>query len=75
MDKFDFEKAVKKLVAGKKIGGKDGVLAPLVKELVEAALEAEIESHIADKVIWQYPKNRLKPNLTYLKRNGETNTL
>ena len=51
MEKFNFEKAVKELLAGKKIGGKDGVLAPLVKELVEAALEAEIESHIADEVL------------------------
>jgi len=51
MERFDFNKAVKKLLAGKKIGGKDGVLAPLVKELVEAALEAEIESHIADEVL------------------------
>lgn len=51
MERFDFKKAVKELLAGKKIGGKDGVLAPLVKELVEAALEAEIESHIADEVL------------------------
>ena len=51
MERFDFNKAVKELLAGKKIGGKDGVLAPLVKELVEAALEAEIESHIADEVL------------------------
>jgi len=40
MEKFDFEKAVKELLASKKIEGKDGVLAPLVKELVEAVLEA-----------------------------------
>ena len=51
MEKFDFEKAVKELLAGKKIGGKDGVLTPLIKELVEVALEAEIESHIADEVL------------------------
>ena len=57
MEKFDFEQAVKELLAGKKIGGKDGVLAPLVKELVEAALEAEIESHIADEVL-QGKRNR-----------------
>ena len=49
MEKFDFEKAVKELLAGKKIGGKDGVLDLLVK-LVEAAFEAEIESYIADEV-------------------------
>ena len=57
MEKFDFNKAVKELLAGKKIGGKDDVLAPLVKELVEAALEAEIESHIADEVL-QGKRNR-----------------
>ena len=39
---FDFENAVQELLAGKQIGGKDGVLAPLIKELVEAALEAEV---------------------------------
>ena len=57
MGRFDFDKAVKELLAGKKIGGKDGVLAPLVKELVEAALEAEIESHIANEVL-QGKRNR-----------------
>ena len=57
MEKFNFEQAVKELLAGKKIGGKDGVLAPLVKELVEAALEAEIESHIAEEVL-QGKRNR-----------------
>jgi len=57
MERFDFNKAVKELLAGKNIGGKDGVLAPLVKELVEAALEAEIESHIANEVL-EDKKNR-----------------
>ena len=57
MERFDFEKAVKELLAGKKISGKDGILAPLVKELVEAALEAEIESHIANEVL-KGKKNR-----------------
>ena len=57
MERFDFNKAVKELLAGKKIGGKDVVLAPLVKELVEVALEAEIESHISDEVL-QGKRNR-----------------
>jgi transposase-like protein len=57
VERFDFEKAVKELLAGKKIGGKDGVLAPLIKELVEAAFEAEIEAHIANEVL-QGKKNR-----------------
>ena len=40
-EKFNFEKAVEGLLSGKKIMGKDGVLTPLIKELVEAALEAD----------------------------------
>ncbi len=50
-EKFDFNQAVKELLAGKKISGKDGILSPLIKQLVEAALEAEVESHIADEVL------------------------
>ena len=50
-EKFDFEKAVKDLLSGKKVTGKDGVLTPLIKELVEAALEAEIESHIREEIL------------------------
>lgn len=59
---FDFNEAVQQLLAGKKISGKDGVLAPLVKQLVEAALEAEVESHITQDVL-SGNKNR---------RNGKT---
>ena len=47
---FDFNEAVKEIMGGKSISGKDGALAPLVKQLVEAALEAEAESHIAQDV-------------------------
>ena len=47
---FNFNDAVQDLLAGKNINGKDGVLAPLVKQLVEAALEAELDSHITEDV-------------------------
>jgi putative transposase len=47
---FDFNDAVQDIMNGKNISGKDGVLAPLVKQLVEAALEAELESHISQDV-------------------------
>ena len=33
---------------GKNITGKYGLLTPLIKQLTEAALEAEVESHIAN---------------------------
>ena len=35
----------------KKLTGKGGLLAPLIKQLTEAALEAEVESHIANDVL------------------------
>ncbi|MCU5783480.1 ISsod5, transposase [Alcanivorax balearicus MACL04] len=49
-DKFDFDNALKALQSGKAITGKDGVLTPLIKQLTEAALEAELDSHLADDV-------------------------
>jgi putative transposase len=48
---FDFDKALKAIQSGQAISGKDGILAPLLKQLTEAALEAELESHIADDVV------------------------
>ena len=49
-EKFDFEAALKAIQSGQAITGKDGVLAPLVKQLTEAALEGELDSHLADEV-------------------------
>ena len=45
---FDFEKALSELQAGKDLTGKDGVLMPLIKQLTEAAITAEIEHPIAN---------------------------
>ena len=49
-EKFDFGAALKAIQSGQAITGKDGVLAPLVKQLTEAALEGELDSHLADDV-------------------------
>jgi len=49
-EKFDFEKALEALKAGKPITGKDSVISPLIKQLTEAALEAEIDTHLAKEV-------------------------
>lgn len=45
-NKFNFNDAVKALQDGKSLNGKDGVLTSLVKQLTEAALQAEIELHL-----------------------------
>jgi len=43
---FDFNKALEQLQAGQGLTGKDGVLTPLIKQLTEAALKAELEQHL-----------------------------
>ncbi|ABE55340.1 transposase, mutator type [Shewanella denitrificans OS217] len=44
---FNFEQALKDLQAGKNLTGKDSILGPLIKQLTEAALQAELEQHSA----------------------------
>lgn len=56
---FDFEKALKLLQNGQLLTGKDGILTPLIKQLIEAALSAELDSHLA---------NDITPN----RRNGKS---
>ena len=43
---IDTEAILQHIREGKALGGKDGALAPLIKQLTEAALQAEIESHL-----------------------------
>lgn len=49
MQNFDFNEALKAIQAGKPITGSDGVLTPLIKQLTEAALSAEIDSYLEQK--------------------------
>lgn len=46
---FDFEEALEALKAGQDLNGKNGILTPLIKQLTEAALAAELEQHIESK--------------------------
>lgn len=49
---FDYEQfeseALKSLQAGKPLEGKNGILAPLIKRLVEAGLNGEMDAHLSD---------------------------
>lgn len=51
-EKFDFEafkrEAIEKLRNKEPLTGKNGVLQPLIKQIIEAALEAEIEGHLTE---------------------------
>jgi putative transposase len=42
---FDFDTALSARQDGQKLTGKDGILTPLIKQLAEAALEAEMAVH------------------------------
>ena len=44
-EEFDFDVALAALQDGQGLTGKDGILTPLVKQLTEAALQAELEAH------------------------------
>lgn len=47
-EKFDFDAALEALRSGKDLTGKDGVLTPLIKQLTEAALSAELDQHLSE---------------------------
>lgn len=40
---FDLEQAIKALQSGQDLTGKDGFLTPLIKQIIEAALKAELD--------------------------------
>ena len=44
---FDMEAAIKALREGKDLSGQDGILTPLIKQLTEAAMKAELDEHLA----------------------------
>lgn len=64
LDGFDFaafeKEAAKQLKAGKSLSGKDGVLTPLIKRIIEQALQGELETHLETE--------QEEPN----RRNGKT---
>jgi transposase-like protein len=46
---FDMEAALKALREGQSLTGKDGILTPLIKQLTEAAIQAELDEHLAEE--------------------------
>lgn len=52
LSQFDFgkfqEEAISQLKSGQPLTGKDGVLTPLIKQILEVALDGEMESHLSD---------------------------
>lgn len=54
---FDFQKALKAIQSGKPLLGKGGILTPLIKNLTEAALEDELESHLGQEIAANRQRN------------------
>jgi len=52
LNNFNFEdfkeEALSQIKSGQSLTGKDGVLTPLIKQLLEAALEGEIDAHLSE---------------------------
>lgn len=46
---FDIDAAINALREGKTLSGQDGILTPLVKQLTEAAMQAELDAHLASE--------------------------
>jgi len=66
-DKFDFDdfekEAICRLKSGEDLTGKDGILTPLVKKILEKALEAELEQHIQEDDTPNRRNGRLKKQM------------
>lgn len=52
LNNFDFnqfqQEAIAKVKSGQTLLGKEGVLTPLIKQILEAALEGEMDAHLSD---------------------------
>ena len=68
---FDFQKALKAIRSGKPITGKDGVLTPLIKNLTEAALEGELDSHLGQEIAANRKNGKSKKTIKSLNGSFE----
>lgn len=70
---FDFSQfraaAIEQLKSGQSLTGKDGILTPLIKEILEASLEGEMDNHLAECKAENEP-NRRNGRLTKTIKTG-----
>ncbi len=71
---FDFEKALKAIQSGQPLLGKEGILTPLIRDLTEAALEGEIDSHLGQEIAANRRNGKSKKTIKALNGNFELNT-
>lgn len=71
---FDFPDALKAIQSGKPLLGKEGILIPLIKDLTEAALEGELDSHLAKEITANRRNGKSKKTIKSLSGSFELNT-
>lgn len=71
---FDFQAALKAIQAGKPLLGKEGILTPLIKNLTEAALEGELDSHLGQEIAANRRNGKSQKTIKSLNGNFELNT-
>lgn len=68
---FDFESALKAIKCGKPLLGKEGILTPLIKNLTEAALEGELDSHLGQEIAANRRNGKSQKTIKSLNGNFE----
>jgi len=71
---FDFQKALKAIQRGEPLMGKEGILTPLIKNLTEAALEGELDSHLGQEIAANRRNGKSQKTIKSLNGNFELNT-
>jgi transposase-like protein len=71
---FDFQEALKAIQEGKPLLGKEGILTPLIKNLTEAALEGELESHLGQEIAENRRNGKSQKTIKSMNGNFELNT-
>jgi len=71
---FDFQGAINALREGKPLHGKEGILTPLIKNLTEAALEGELNSHLGQEIATNRRNGKSKKTIKSMDGNFELQT-
>lgn len=71
---FDFSTALKDIQAGKPLLGREGILTPLIKNLTEAALEGELDSHLGREITANRRNGKSRKTIKSLNGNFELRT-
>jgi transposase-like protein len=71
---FDFSAALKAIQEGKPLLGREGILTPLIKNLTEAALEGELDSHLGQQISVNRRNGKSRKTIKSLNGNFELQT-